>query len=224
MLYHGLKTYSLIDKVICPSEFLEKKLLSKPVFRGKTVMMHNFIQKLGKDMPVKKGNYVLYFGRFSREKGIHTLVKACRRLAEIPFIFIGGGPLEYLIKDIQNIKNMGFQRGDDLFKIVSEALFSVFPSECYENCPFSVMESQMYGTPVIATDIGGIPELLKNGYTGLFFQPGNEDELTEKISALWNNRNLLEELTKNCLKTEFDSPDIYGQKLLDLYRQTMNKE
>jgi len=222
-LYHFLKTYSLIDKVICPSEFLEKKFLGKPVFQGKTVMMHNFIQKTEKQKAVKKGNYVLYFGRFSKEKGITTLIDACKRLPEIPFVFAGGGPLEYLTNDIQNIKKAGFLRGDDLVKIISEALFSVFPSECNENCPFSVMESQMYGTPVIGANIGGIPELLGDGHTGLFFQPTNVDDLVDKISTLWNNKSMLEELTVNCLKTEFDTPDIYGQKLLQLYTQTINK-
>ena len=65
-LYHGLKTYSLIDKIICPSEFLEKKLLAKVVFHGKTIMMHNFLQKATINNAAKKEDYVLYFGRFSK--------------------------------------------------------------------------------------------------------------------------------------------------------------
>lgn len=223
-LYHVLKTYSLIDKVICPSEFLEKKFLGNKIFHGKTVTMHNFIQKVTVSDVVKKGDYVLYFGRFTKEKGINTLIKVCKLLPEIPFVFAGGGPLEDLLKNTKNIRNAGFLNGDELKNTISNARFSVYPSEWYENCPFSVMESQMYGTPVIGADIGGIPELIKNGKTGLLFQAGNADDLVDKITTLWNNRSLLEEMTDNCLKVKFDTPAVYGDKLLNLFRQEINKE
>ena len=224
MLYHGLKTYSQIDKIICPSEFLEKKLTGSEVFQGKTIMMHNFIQKTEKSISGKKGDYVLYFGRFTEEKGIRTLINVCRRLPEITFLFAGGGPLENLLVGVHNIKNAGFLRGDELKKTITEALFSVYPSEWYENCPFSVMESQMYGTPVIGADIGGIPELIKNGETGLLFQAANADDLADKISTLWYNRTLLEKMTENCSAVEFDTPVVYGEKLQNLYKQMTNKE
>ena len=69
------------------------------------------------------------------------------------FIFAGTGPLEYSIKGVKNIKNVGFQKGEALEKLIREARFSIYPSEWYENCPFSVMESQMYGTPVLGANI-----------------------------------------------------------------------
>ena len=223
-LYHGLNTYSLIDKIICPSEFIEKKFHCKSIFQKKTVMMHNFIQEVEKDDKTKKGNYVLYFGRFTDEKGIRTLIKVCNRLPEIPFIFAGGGPLLDLVNGIPNIKNAGFLRGEELKKVISEALFSIFPSEWYENCPFSVMESQMYGTPVLGSDIGGVPELIKDGKTGILFKAADADDLLDKITSLWHNRSMIEEMTKNCAEVEFDTLSVYGEKLLNLYMQTINKE
>jgi len=223
-LYHGLNTYSLIDKVICPSEFLEKKLLSKAVFQEKTVMIHCPFKEEAKNRIVKKEKYVLYFGRFSREKGINTLINVCKRLPDIKFIFTGGGPLAELTRGVQNIENAGFVKRDDLIIKISEALFSIIPSEWYENNPASVVESLKYGTPVIGADIGGIPEIINDGYNGLLFKPANEDDLVEKISSLWYNQDLLKELTQNCFKTEFDTPDIYCQKLLNIYEQTINKE
>ena len=95
-----------------------------------------------------KKDYVLYFGRFSEEKGIGTLIKVCKELPDVQFIFAGTGPLEKTVNGIKNIKNVGFQKGEALEKLIREARFSIYPSEWYENCPFSVMESQMYGTPV----------------------------------------------------------------------------
>jgi len=109
-------------------------------------------------------------------------------------------------------------------KMISEASFSVYPSEWYENYPYSVVESLMYGTPVVGANIGGIPEIIENGYNGLLFKIASEDDLIEKILALWNNRGLLEKMTQNCLKTEFDTPESHGRKLLDLYRQIMKQE
>ena len=110
------------------------------------------------------------FGRFSEEKGIGTLIDVCKSLPDVPFIFAGTGPLEDQIEGIPNIKNVGFQTGEDLEKLIREARFSIYPSEWYENCPFSVMESQMYGTPVLGANIGGIPELIQEGKTGELFE------------------------------------------------------
>ena len=77
----------------------------------------------------------------------------------------------------------------------------------------------MYGTPVIGANIGGIPDLIENGKTGLLFESANADDLAEKVTTLWNNRSLLEEMTENCSKIEFDTIDVYGKKVIDLFKQ-----
>ena len=169
-------------------------------------------------METEKQDYVLYFGRFSREKGIDTLLKAARALPEIPFVFAGTGPLEGEIAGIPNIKNLGFQRGQALETLIRQARFSVYPSQWYENCPFSVMESQLYGTPVLGADIGGIPELIEPGRTGELFESGNAAKLTEKIRQLWEDRDLTDGYSKNCAHVRFDDVRSYTEKLLKLYR------
>ena len=189
---------------------------SNPLFAKKTVAMHNFIDKVEwKD--VEKKEYVLYFGRFSTEKGIATLIQACKELPEVQFIFAGTGPLEKEIEGIENIQNVGFQKGEALERLIREAQFSIYPSEWYENCPFSVMESQMYGTPVLGARIGGIPELIKEGMTGELFTSGDKDALKEKIYQMWNDRNRLETYTMNCKNISFDTIDEYYEKLMKLY-------
>ena len=116
------------------------KMDSNPLFATKTVAMPNFIDKVEwKETPKK--DYVLYFGRFSEEKGIGTLIKVCKELPDVQFFFAGTGPLEETVNGIKNIKNVGFQKGEALEKLIREARFSIYPSEWYENCPFSVMES-----------------------------------------------------------------------------------
>ena len=184
-------TYKYIDTMICCSEFMKTKMDSNPLFATKTVAMHNFIDKVEWKETEKK-DYVLYFGRFSEEKGIGTLIKVCNELPDVQFIFAGTGPLEETVNGIKNIKNVGFQKGEALEKLIREARFSIYPSEWYENCPFSVMESQMYGTPVLGANIGGIPELIQVGKTGELFESGNAEDLKKKIEKLWGDKKLCE--------------------------------
>lgn len=208
--------YKYIDTMICCSEFLKTKMDTNPLFAKKTVAMHNFVDEVEwKD--TKKKDYVLYFGRFSKEKGIDTLLKVCKELSDVQFIFAGAGPLENEINEIPNIKNVGFQTGDSLETLIREARFSIYPSEWYENCPFSVMESQMYGTPVLGAKIGGIPELIIEGQTGELFESGNEEELKQKIYRMWKDYNLTERLTKNCGQIHFDTVENYFEKLKKYY-------
>ena len=207
-------TYKYIDVIICPSNFTKTKLDTNPLFKDKTVTMHNFIDKVEwKD--IEKKNYVLYFGRYSEEKGIRTLIEACKQLPDIQFIFAGSGPLKEEIDTIDNINDIGFKTGKELEKIISEANMSIYPSEWYENCPFSIMESQMYGTPVVASDIGGIPELINNGYSGELFEPGNTEDLIEKINMVLNNNQFY---IDNCKTVKFDNVAEYTNKLTDIYR------
>ena len=160
----------------------------------------------------------IYFGRFSKEKGIDTLIDVCKSLPNIQFIFAGTGPLEDSINNISNIKNVGFQKGSALETLIREAKLSIYPSEWYENCPFSVMESQMYGTPVLGANIGGIPELIEVGKTGELFESGNSNELKCKIETLWNNSNKLIEYSNNCKNITFDSISQYYDKVINIYQ------
>lgn len=212
--YRG--TYNHIDTMICCSKFLKSKMDSNPIFKEKTVAMHNFIENVQwKD--IEKKDYVLYFGRFSEEKGIKTLMEACKLLPNVKFVFAGSGPLESEVNNISNIENVGFKSGEELERLIREARFSIYPSEWYENCPFSVMESQMYGTPVLGADIGGIPELIQPNKTGLLFESGNLLELKKQIEILWNDKELIDNFSRNCRDIQFDTIDKYYKKIIKIY-------
>ncbi len=211
-------TYRQIDEVICPTKFMKSKMDLNPAFDKKTTAMLNFVDKVEKKN-VKKEDYVLYFGRFSKEKGIATLIKVCRKLKEVKFVFAGTGPMEDELCGMENVTNLGFLEGDELSDVIRKARFSVYPSEWYENCPFSVMESQMYGTPVVGANIGGIPELIDDKKTGELFESGNADELLGVILKLWNDKNLSALYAKNCENLDFDTPDDYYEKLIKIYEK-----
>ena len=217
-LYQKLHTYGKVDQVIRPSQFMSDKLSTSPVLKDKLIVLHNFLTE-EKYQVVEKKDYILYFGRYSEEKGIHTLLQVCRELSQIPFIFAGGGPLEKELQSCPNITNMGFLQGKKLKELIAEARFTIFPSEWYENCPFTVMESQWYGTPVIASAIGGVPELVQDGKTGILFEAGNAGELKGKIAELWDQKEELQCLTQNCREVSFDSAEEYCRKLEKIYTQ-----
>ena len=120
---------------------------------------------------------------------------------------------------MSNINDVGFQTGYALEKLIREARFSIYPSEWYENCPFSVMESQMYGTPVLGANIGGIPELIQNEKTGELFESGNGNEMKDKIIKFWNNKSLTEQYSNNCKNVHYDDIETYSKKLLCIYEK-----
>lgn len=209
--------YSYVDTIICCSQFLKKKLDTQPQFRGKTIALHNF-----KDIiplkNVEKKDYILEFGKLCKDKGTETLLKVARQMPDQKFVFVGYGPAVDLMKDISNVKYLGFKGGEELNRIITEAKVSVCPSEWYENCPFSVIESISYGTPVVGSRMGGIPELIEEGKTGELFDAGNANELMQAINKIIGDKEVLKQYTENCSKVRFETSESYYKKLLNIYR------
>ncbi|OPX44822.1 glycogen synthase [Ruminiclostridium hungatei] len=225
-IYNKLGVYGNVDYFISPSRFLKNKMLSMNVKipKDKIIILHNFTNNKTAEHTDNKKAYVLYFGRLSGEKGIHTLIKSCIKLPDIRFIFAGEGELEEEVQSVKNIEFIGFKKGDELKRIIAEALFSIYPSEWYENCPMSVLESQMYGTPVIGSNIGGIPELISDKMDGLLFEPGNVEDLTEKVKYLYEKPEILQRFSLACLeKARGFSIEKYTDELLDIYAMAGQK-
>ena len=208
-LYKILGTYRYLDTIICCSESLKDKMDTNPIFAGKTVALHNFIEKQPKK-EVKKENYALYFGRYGKEKGVALIPQ----VSDVSFICAGSGELEPLLDSAPNVKNVGFKTGEELEMLIRKAACSVCPSTCFDNCPFSVMESIMYGTPVVGADIGGIPELIEEGKTGVLFESGNSADFERAIKEAMRHS---EEMSRHCFAAEFDTAQTYCDKLIKIY-------
>ncbi len=218
-LYRSLGTYDKVRTFLCPSQFMADMLQRDPRFRGRTAVLQNFIRPEPAG-PVEKGDYVLYFGRLSEEKGIDRLLKACRMTPEIPFVIAGSGPLEGLLERerSENVRYVGFQEGAALRELVRRARFTVYFPIWYENCPLSVLESQALGTPVLANRIGGIPELIREGETGVLVDRFTPEEYAARIRALYRDGERLARMTEHCRNTT-DLLDIetYCEKLMEWY-------
>lgn len=210
------KAYSYIDTIICPSRFLKDKLDVQQRFADKTIAIHNFIEPQ-ETASVEKSDYVLEFGHLSRDKGTLTLLEVAKRMPDVRFLFAGYGATEAEIAKVSNAEYVGFKTGIELKELIAKALCSVYPSEWYENCPFSVIESQMYGTPVVCSRMGGIPELIQEGKTGLMFLAGSAEDLEQKLRYILETPGVLDTYTANCKSVSFETPDTYYQKLLKIY-------
>lgn len=209
-------TYKYIDTIICPSEFMKRMLAANPMLSKKTIVLYNFIDKVDTKIENKK-HYVLYFGSFTEGKGVATLLKVCEQLPNVEFVFAGTGPFVDKVNSLPNVKNAGFKSGAELNQLIGEALFSICPSELNENCPFSVLESQEQGTPVVGSRVGGIPELISDGKDGRIFDAGDVKSLKAIIEDLWNNPEILEEYRNQCLALKRDGIDEYYTKLMTIY-------
>jgi len=176
------------DVFICPSLFMANKMIQGGFDKNKIVVLCNFIDvEKTKREKYDKENYYCYIGRLSHEKGIKTLIEAAKQL---PFHLkiVGGGPLSEELQQSaknENIDFVGYKQWNEIKNIVGKARFSVIPSEWNENNPLSIIEAQCLGTPVLGANIGGIPELIETGKTGMLFESRNANDLKNKIEQMF---------------------------------------
>lgn len=214
--YKHRGTYRKVDTIICPSNFMKMILASNLAIADRLVVMHNYCS-INSNKLFEKKNYVLYFGRYSEEKGIGTLLQVCKKLPMIDFVFAGDGPLREEIERLSNAQNLGFLQGEELYKVIGEARFVVVPSIWYENCPFTIIESQCLGTPVIGSQLGGIPEMIEVGKTGELFEAGNVEQLSELINCIWNDKVKCQEYSRNCYLKKTITLKQYCEQLIKIY-------
>lgn len=190
-------------------------------FADKGEVLFNFNPHLDPEEP-KRGEYVLFYGRMSPEKGTRTLLEAARRLPDVKFKFVGiGEELETARRlALPNVEIAGFLSGDDLERAIKDASFVTVPSECMENNPMTVVEGFSHSKPVVASRIGGIPDIVADGLTGFLAEPFDADSLTDALrraAGLSDNRYL--EMASNARKFAADNfaPEAHYNRLLQIY-------
>lgn len=207
------------DLFVCPSQFMADKMAQGGFCKKKLHTLCNFIdvEKCKKSSYTEKEDYYCFIGRISHEKGVQTLIEAANQLP-YRLKIIGGGPLEGKIKSLANpnIEFMGFRQWEEIKEIAGRARFSVIPSEWYENNPLSVIEAQCLGTPVLGARIGGIPELIEEGVSGLCFESKNVEDLKDKIKDMFAASFDYNTIARTA-QTRYNS-EAYYQKLIGLYK------
>ncbi|MEZ4600786.1 MAG: glycosyltransferase family 4 protein [Syntrophotaleaceae bacterium] len=224
--HYAMGYYQGVDQYIAVSRFYRDKMIEfgfepRQISYVPNYIDASFYQPVGQDY-----GYGLYFGRLSEEKGCMTLLQALKLNPDLPFLFIGTGPQEEALKkkaaelNLLNVKFLGFKSGEELKKLIGEAAFVVIPSEWYENCPMSVLESFSMAKPVIGANIGGIPELIEDGEDGLTFEAGNAEQLALRIRELSmdaTKRELMGKAGRRKVQLKFN-PDLHYERLMEVYK------
>ena len=229
-IHYIFNSYKNIDIIITPSKFFKEKFVEFGYEEDKVRYIPNFINIEEYKPNYNFKNYYIYVGRLSEEKGIINLIKAAEKNKEYLLRIIGTGPIEGELKkyieerNIQNIVFDGFKTGEELKALIRSARFLVIPSICYENNPMSVIESMALGKVVVGSNIGGIPELIKNDK--LLFKHNDIDSMANIIREIFEltqeeiikigqqNRKFIEENY---------SKEVHYNKLMEIYEEVINK-
>ena len=184
-----LGSYESLDAIIAPSKFMKTSVTQNRFSAEKLTVIPNGVDTRAIKPTHQDTNYAFYMGRLSPEKGITTLLEAHAAISErISLRIAGTGPaVEDLRARFPAAEFLGHLSGAALDDAVRGASVVVAPSNCYENCPMSVLEAMAYGKPVIGSDIGGIPELIAHGETGYLFPPGDLNSLRSRLLELMEN-------------------------------------
>ena len=221
-----------IDTIITPSKFYKDKLIQDGISENKIIDMHNFIDTKQYNIETRDEGYGLYIGRLSKEKGIIDLITAFEKIEQGELYIAGDGPEKEEIQKIiknknlqERVKLLGFLNKEQVNEKISKSRFVVAPSIWYENCPYSILETLAIGKPVIGSQIGGIPELVKDNETGLLYNFDNIDELSKKMKILFGNKELAEKMGENAkqdAKNRF-SKQTYYEKIINIYNNLIGE-
>ena len=226
-------TYAeLVDCYITLTEFAASRFKKGGLPSDKITVKNNFLPDsatIGKG----DGGYAVYVGRLGPEKGIRTLVQAWEHIDNNKkLLILGDGPIreeleQAIHKNNLNIELAGFRSKEEVLNIVADAAVQIIPSECYEGFPMVVLEALASGTPIIASDIGSLSEIIENGAYGYKFTAGNTESLASEVNNIFNlfenNKNEYLKLRQRARK-EFD--DKYTAKknfieLMGIYKKTV---
>lgn len=233
MKFHRMiDVYKNVDVFITPSEYLKNKLLENGFEKYNIKCIPTFTQLATNDNEQIVGEYGLYFGRISEEKGVETIVKAYERIPDHYVKIMGDDTTDEAIKlkkyieekQLTNIEFVGFKKGEELEEIIKKSKFTIIPSIWYDNLPNTALESFKYSKPIIASNIGSLPELVVNNENGFLFEPQNFNELSELVKK-FDNEELVKRMGMNGrekLNNKF-SPQKHYSELLEVFNNLLIK-
>jgi len=187
-----------VDAYITPSRFCRGFFVAAGLPEEKVHLKPNFLAQ-DPGLRTDRGDYALFVGRLSAEKGVLEMIEAWNQLPEVSLLVVGDGSLYYEARGAArhtkgHVKLLGQLNAEQTLACIRGARFLVFPSRWYEPFGMGLLEAAAYGVPAIASRIGAIPELVADQRTGLLFDPDNFGEMVESVRWAWTHPVEMEEM------------------------------
>jgi len=218
-VHRMIGTYrSKVSRYIALTEFSRTRFIAGGLAGEQISVKPNFV-----DAPVpeneRQRSGALFVGRLSPEKGTRVLARAAaiRRPAVIDVI--GTGPEQLSLEASPGIRLLGWQVPDAIYSRMREAAYLVVPSICYENFPRTIVEAFACGLPVIASRLGAMAEIVRDGETGLLFEAGNAEDLAQKIAWAEDHPSAMREMGANARREYMAryTPETNYRQLMAIY-------
>ena len=217
-----------VNRFIALTDFAKSKFVEAGFPADKIAVKANFVNDPLKETPQKNTTtprFALFVGRISEEKGIKTLMKAWTSIGDNDLLKVAGaGPLETLLSGKNNVTALGRQSTEEISLLMQQAAFLVLPSEWYEGFPLVLVEAFAHGLPVLASRLGSMADIIKDGETGLLFTPGDAGDLASKAKWLLENPQQAQILGENARRTFLAkyTPEQNYEELMAIYESITN--
>jgi len=203
-----LNYYSYVDFYVCPSVFLYNKFKQFNFFNDKLVQLYHGYNYSEIDIALQTQaltdeRYIVFVGRLEKIKGAHTVLNAIKSCPSISLKIVGTGTQEQELKQfvvqngLDNVSFEGKKTPSETLQLIKNADFLICAPEWYEVLGFTVVEAMALGKPVIGSAIGAIPEMVIDNHTGFLFEPGNYTQLSELITTLYADEDLIAKMGAN---------------------------
>lgn len=231
-VYSKRKEYSYVDLVSFQNQFTYKLYKEWEFPMKEAVVDVNPYDSTLATPCFLPGDYVLFLGRYVRPKGVLTILKSAKINRGVNYVFVGKGDLEEEMKkyvEEQNLSNVTIQGpawGKDMDSIIKNCRIVISASEWYEPSSYVALQAFANGKPVIASKMGGVPEIVKHNYSGMLFKAGDEVELAAVTKELYDNPRKVEEMGKNARKEleEEYSPEKYYQRTIEMFERLVKEK
>ena len=177
------------------------------------------------------GDYALFVGRFSPEQKLLTLLEAWKKFRGIPLKLVGDRPqkgkIHQLVRGVglEKVEFLGQRTRDQVFALMKKAYLLIFPSEWYETFGLVLVEAFACGVPVVTARLGAMAEIVEDGRTGLFFTPGDPDDLSAKVEWAFTHPQEMVQMGRRG-RQEFEvkyTRDRNYERLLNIYRLVIDR-
>jgi glycosyltransferase involved in cell wall biosynthesis len=222
-VHRALGTYdNKVSRYIALTEFSRAKFIAGGIRSEQISVKPNFV-----DLPPpehrRPRSGALFVGRLSPEKGTRVLARAAATRGRALIDVIGTGPEQSSLETSPGMRLLGWQVPETIYARMRAAAYIVVPSIWYENFPRTIVEAFACGLPVIASRLGAMAEIVRDGETGLLFEADNAEDLANKMAWAEAHPGTVREMGANAYR-EYEAkytPEINYHQLINIYAEAI---